>query len=143
MDGFHKLLTGEWVDSITRLPNHEFAKRIVDQLKQSEDLFYLLHVKLKFQASSDDLRNFVLSRVSSVIKHSVRIPKDFVCKMEGNDFCIVLHGIDDNEAKKIASRIKDSLHYLLLTYGSEKIQIDCDIEISTVGGAKDGDRNTL
>ncbi|WP_448377917.1 diguanylate cyclase domain-containing protein [Fervidobacterium sp.] len=143
MKVFHKLLTGEWVDPITRLPNQEFVKRVVEELGRSSEQFYVLHIKLKFQVSSEDLRNFVLSRVSSVIKHSVRLPKDFVCKLEGNDFCIILHGVEENEVNKIANRIKDSLHYLLLTYGPERIQIDCDIEISTIGGVKDGDRNAI
>lgn len=143
MKGIHKLLTGKWVDPITRLPNQEFVKNVFEELRQSNEQFYVLHITLKFQASNEDLRNFVLSRVSSVIKHSVRIPKDFVCKLEGNDFCIVLHGVGENEVMKISNRIKDSLHYLLLTYGSERIQIDCDIEISAIGGVKDGDRNAI
>jgi len=130
-----KLITGEWVDPITRLPNLEFAQHVMEELKNSGDVFHVLHVKLKFNAQSDDIRNFVLSRVSSVIKHSVRIPKDFVCKINDNDFCIVIHGISENELNKISNRIKDSLHYLLLTYGSERIQVDCEIDITTVGGA--------
>ncbi|WP_448376557.1 GGDEF domain-containing protein [Fervidobacterium sp.] len=130
-----KLITGEWVDPITRLPNLEFAQHVMEELKNSGEVFHVLHVRLKFKAQSDDARNFVLSRVSSVIKHSVRIPKDFVCKINDNDFCIVIHGISENELNKISNRIKDSLQYLLLTYGSEKIQVDCEIDITTVGGA--------
>ncbi|MEJ5257430.1 MAG: GGDEF domain-containing protein [Fervidobacterium sp.] len=143
MPSLHKLLTGEWVDPITRLPNKEFAQMVLQELKENNELFYVMHLKLDFQVSNNDIWNFVMSRVSSVIKHSVRIPKDFVCKLDNNDFCIVLHGIQDAEVKKIADRIRDSLHYLLLTYGPEKIKIDCQIEITTVGGAQDGDRNTL
>lgn len=143
MPHIHKLLTGEWVDPVTRLPNKEFAQIVLNELKESNEFFYVMHIKLDFQASDKDIRNFVMSRVSSVIKHSVRIPKDFVCKLDNNDFCIVLHGVQNAEVKKIADRIRDSLHYLLLTYGHEKIKIDCQIEITTVGGAQDGDRNTL
>ncbi|MGB9615293.1 MAG: diguanylate cyclase domain-containing protein [Fervidobacterium sp.] len=135
MSGFLNLLTGEWVDPITRLPNQEFAQKVLEELKNSVELFYLLDVKLNFPSSDENVRNFVLSRVSSVIKHSVRLPKDLVCKLGDNEFCIVVHGISDTDVHKIASRIKDSLHYLLLTYGNEKIQIDCEIDIKSVGGA--------
>lgn len=136
MQYIYRLLTGEWVDPITRLPNEEFSKNVLREIEKSGDIFYLLHVKLTFDSSDENVRNFVLSRVSSVIKHSVRIPKDFVCKVEGNDFCVIAHGITDIEARKIAARIKESLQYLLLTYGSEKIQIGCEIDIQTIGGAR-------
>jgi len=135
MPYFDKIVTGEWVDPITRLPNQEFAQHVMNELKNSAEVFHILHIKLKFNSESEDVRSFVLSRVSSVIKHSVRIPKDFVCKVGSNDFCIVVHGVAENELKRISNRIKDSLHYLLLTYGSERIQIDCEIDITTIGGA--------
>jgi len=32
MKGIHKLLTGEWVDPITRLPNQEFVKTYLKNL---------------------------------------------------------------------------------------------------------------
>lgn len=132
----YHLLTGDWIDEITRLPNKKFAEKVFEELKNSPETFFVLNVKLDFQASDQNTMNFVLSRVSSVIKHSVRIPKDFVFKLDDNNFLIVIHGISEGEAHKIANRIKDSLHYLLLTYGSEKIQIDCEIDISTIGGAR-------
>ncbi len=132
----NRLLTGEWVDPITRLPNEEFAKEIITELENSKELFYLMRVDLDFPASNDDVSKFVLSRVSSVIKHSVRIPKDFVCKFGDKSFGVVIHGITDVELNKIAQRITDSLQYLLLTYGDEKIKIDCNIDIKTVGGAR-------
>jgi len=131
----NRLLTGEWVDPITRLPNEEFAKEIVAELQNSKEVFYLMRIDLDFLASNDDVSKFVLSRVSSVVKHSVRIPKDFVCKIGDKSFGVVLHGISDVELNKIAQRITDSLQYLLLTYGNEKIQIDCNIDIKTIGGA--------
>ena len=132
----NRLLTGEWVDPVTRLPNEEFAKEIIAELQNSKEVFYLMRIDLDFPASNDDVSKFVLSRVSSVIKHSVRIPKDFVCKVGDKSFGVVLHGISDVELNKIAQRITDSLQYLLLTYGNEKIQIDCNIDIKTVGGAR-------
>ncbi|HUM43456.1 MAG TPA: diguanylate cyclase [Fervidobacterium sp.] len=135
MPYINRLLTGEWVDPVTRLPNEEFAKEIISELANSQEKFYLMRISLDFSASNDDVSKFVLSRVSSVIKHSVRIPKDFVCKIGDKSFCIVLHGVSKNELGRIAQRIKDSLHYLLLTYGDEKIQIDCNIDIETIGGA--------
>ncbi|MFN3691402.1 MAG: diguanylate cyclase domain-containing protein [Fervidobacterium sp.] len=134
MQYVYRLLTGEWVDTVTRLPNEEFSKHLINELKKSGDFFYILHIKLNFDTTNENVRNFALSRVSSVIKHSVRIPKDFVCKIGGNDFCVVAHGITEVEAEKIANRIKESLHYLLLTYGSEKIQIGCEIDIQSLGG---------
>ncbi|ABS60207.1 MULTISPECIES: diguanylate cyclase domain-containing protein [Fervidobacterium] len=134
MPEIYNLLNGKWIDTITRLPNKEFAEKVFEEIKNSSDTFYVLKLIIDFPASNENVTAFVLSRISSVIKHSVRIPKDFVCKLDGNDFCIVVHGITESEVQKIAIRIKDSLHYLLLTYGNEKIQINCQIEIETIGG---------
>ncbi|HQQ18293.1 MAG TPA: diguanylate cyclase, partial [Fervidobacterium sp.] len=97
----NRLLTGEWVDPVTRLPNEEFAKEIIAELQNSKEVFYLMRIDLDFPASNDDVSKFVLSRVSSVIKHSVRIPKDFVCKVGDKSFGVVLHGITDAELNKI------------------------------------------
>ncbi len=134
MSGFLNLLNGKWIDPITRLPNKEFFQQAFEELKNSVEQFYVLNVKLNFVSSNESVRNFVLSRVSSIIKHSVRIPKDFVCRLDDDEFCIVIHGISDSEVYKIANRVRESLNYLLLTYGNERIKIDCEIDIKTIGG---------
>lgn len=131
----YHLLTGDWIDEVTRLPNKKFAEKVFEELKNSTETFFVLNLKLDFPASDENTINFVLSRVSSVIKHSVRIPKDFVFRVAEKDFAIIIHGISEIEAQKITSRIKDSLQYLLLTFGSEKVKINCEINISTIGGA--------
>ncbi|MEN3042741.1 MAG: diguanylate cyclase [Fervidobacterium sp.] len=136
MQYIHYLITGEWIDEVTRLPNKKFAERVIEELKKSAEEFFALNIRLDFLASDQSTLNFVLSRVSSVIKHSVRIPKDFVFKLDDKNFLIIIHGISEGEAQKISQRIKDSLHYLLLTYGPQKIQVNCEIEISKIGGVR-------
>lgn len=136
MHYLQKILTGEWVDPITRLPNSSFAEAVISELKNSEETYHILKVRVNFSSDNTDVKTFVVSRIAAVIKHSVRIPKDFVCRSGEQEFVIMLHGVSDNDVEKIGQRIKDSLQYLLLTYGNEKIKIECDIEVEKLGGAR-------
>ncbi|MFN3329035.1 MAG: diguanylate cyclase, partial [Fervidobacterium pennivorans] len=60
MQYVYRLLTGEWVDTVTRLPNEEFLKHLIHELKASGEVFYLLYIKLNFDSSNENIRNFVL-----------------------------------------------------------------------------------
>lgn len=136
MHYLQKLLTGEWVDPITRLPNAAFTEAVVQELKKGEETYHLLRVRVNFSNDNPDVKTFVISRIAAVIKHSVRIPKDFVCRSGEMEFAIILHGVSDADVEKIGQRIKDSLQYLLLTYGNEKIRIECEIDVEKLGGAR-------
>ncbi len=128
------LLNGNWIDPVTRLPNKEFAGEVLKSLKESNEDFILMNIKVAVEDLSQEELDFTMSRVASVLKHSVRIPKDIVCRIDEGNFCIVIHGIDDGTAQKVADRIKDSLDYLLLSYAGKKIKLDCTINIEKIGG---------
>ncbi len=136
MHYLQKILTGEWVDPITRLPNSSFAEAVISELKNSEESYHVLKIRVNFSSTNPEVKTFAISRIAAVIKHSVRIPKDFVCRSGEQEFTIMLHGVSDNDVEKIGQRIKDSLQYLLLTYGNEKIKIDCEIDVEKLGGAR-------
>ncbi len=134
MKAILNLLNGDWIDPITRLPNKQFAEEVLKNLKESGQECIVIHVKVDVENLSKEELDFTMSRVASVIKHSVRIPKDFVCRIDDGNFCIVIHGVDDDTAHKVAERIKDSLEYLLLSYAGKKIKLNCTISIEKIGG---------
>ncbi|ABR31414.1 diguanylate cyclase [Thermosipho melanesiensis] len=135
MEYLLNLFNGNWVDEITRLPNKDFFENIYPLLKKSNTTFYLIYLDLKFESEEQSEINFVIARIASIIKHSVRIPKDFICRSSEKGFVIILHGVNEIIAKQISSRIKESLDYLLLNYGNKNIKIETDIKIEALGGA--------
>ncbi|QTA38003.1 diguanylate cyclase [Thermosipho ferrireducens] len=137
MEYLLKLLNGSWIDDVTRLPNGEFAKEILNVIKDSREEFFIIKIVLNFPAEKVNESNFVIARAASVIKHSVRLPKDFVCRVSENEFWILLHGVNKNVAEQIATRIKESLDYLLVSFGNKQIKINTDIKIEKLGGAPD------
>ncbi|ANQ54434.1 diguanylate cyclase [Thermosipho affectus] len=135
MEYLLNLFNGNWVDETTRLPNKDFFNHIYPLIKESKTLFYLIYLDLEFESTDINEINFVIARIASIIKHSVRIPKDFVCRSSEKSFVLILHGINEIVAKQIANRIKDSLDYLLLNYGNKNIKVETKIKIEAVGGA--------
>ncbi|ACJ76328.1 diguanylate cyclase [Thermosipho africanus H17ap60334] len=135
MDYLLKLLNGNFVDKVTRLPNESFFNTVYSMLSNSNSTFFVITLDLDFDSLAEDEINFVIARAASVIKHSVRIPKDFVFRSGQKRFSIILHGINEITAKQIANRIKESLDYLFLNYKDKNIKIDTKIKIEKLGGA--------
>ena len=135
MEYLMKLLNGNWIDDTTRLPNKGFFNSIYPLLKNSDSKFYIITINVNFDAKNKEEEEFIIARIASIIKHSVRLPKDFVCRTDVKEFSIILHGINEIVAKQIASRIKESLNYLVLNYGNDNIKIESNIKIDVLGGA--------
>jgi len=126
-----ELVKGKYVDPVTRLPDKEFYKRFLSNINDGEPLKIIeVHVELK--DVDPTMKDIAISRIASVIKHSVRIPKDIAIRVGDKDFTVVLGDIDDNLAGIIAKRLKDNLLYFNLNIGGKMAKIIPTVEVKDI-----------
>ncbi len=126
-----ELVKGRYIDPVTRLPNREFYKKFLDIINDGESIKLIeLHVELKDIDPS--VKDIAISRIASIVKHSVRVPKDIVIRVGDKDFIVILGDIDDKLAEMIAKRLKDNLLYFNLNIGGNIIKIVPTVEVKDV-----------
>ncbi len=129
-DFVHALMKGEMVDEITRLPN----EKLYEKLESSGEHLWVIKIHVEMKGLDDSYKDIAISRVASVIKHSVRLPKDLVIRVGERDFAIVMADVDDNIAKLVADRVKTNLRYLSLRIGDKTIDIIPEVNLEEIKG---------
>lgn len=129
-DFVHALMKGEMVDEITRLPN----EKLYEKLEKSGEHLWVIKIHVEMKGLDDSYKDIAISRVASVIKHSVRLPKDLVIRVGERDFAIVMADVDDNIAKLVADRVKTNLRYLSLRIGDKTIDVVPEVNLEEIKG---------
>jgi PleD family two-component response regulator len=114
------IIKGELVDEVTRLPNKAFFQKF---LKEADGNFKIIDINVDIENLNEKFEDIVLSKIASVIKHSVRIPKDFVVRTGNHSFAVILGDKDEGVAKIVAERIKTNLSYLNIGVGGKPVRI--------------------
>ncbi len=114
-----KLVSGEIVDPVTRLPRKEFLEELKKLLKDSG--VWLLEVDVTIDGVPEIYKDIAISKIASIIKHSVRIPKDMVVRIGDYEFAVLVSGVDKELIKNIAKRIKDNVDYMSLSIGGKSV----------------------
>ncbi len=123
-DTVFRLINGEMVDKVTRLPNKSFVEKIKERYPDMKVI--KIHTEI---GKTDGLKDIIISKVSSVIKHSIRLPKDMVARTGEKEFVVILGQVDDGTLKIVADRIKENLGYFNVNVGGKTIKIIPVVEI--------------
>ena len=126
-DIVRRMINGEIVDKITRLPRIEY----LEKLKEFVNDLLILDVSVTLENLDETFKDIAVSKVASVIKHSVRIPMDMVVRTGEYDFAVILGDGDENVAKLVADRIKSNLSYLNMRFGGKIVKVRPVVRISS------------
>ena len=120
------MVRGDLIDKTTRLPNSEYLERLLQMV--GGDLL-ILDVSVTLENLDRSFKDIAISRVASVIKHSVRIPMDMVVRTGEYDFAVVLGDGDESVAKLVAERIKTNLSYLNMGFGGKTVKVKPTVRV--------------
>ena len=123
-----KMVSGEIVDKVTRLPKVEYLEKLKDIV--GDDLM-VLEVSVTLENLEEAFKDIAISKVASVIKHSVRIPMDMVVRTGDYDFAVILGDGDMNVARLVAERIKSNLSYMNMGFGGKTVKVKPTVRISS------------
>ncbi len=118
-DIVEKLISGEMIDPVTRLPNREFIRRLEEFLERDD--IWIVEVSVSLDGVDPNYRDIAVSKIASTIKHSVRIPKDLVARVGNYEFAVILGGIEEGMVKTVAKRVKDNVDYMSLSIGGKSV----------------------
>ncbi len=119
-DMIDKMIRGELIDPITRLPNEKFLEELS---KDSSDGYQILEISVTLENLDKTYKNIAISKVASVIKHSVRIPMDMVVRTGEYDFAVIMGNSDESSAKIVADRLRTNLSYLSMGLGGKTVRV--------------------
>lgn len=119
-DMIDKMIRGELIDPITRLPNEKFLEELS---KDSSDEYQILEISVTLENLDKTYKNIAISKVASVIKHSVRIPMDMVVRTGEYDFAVIMGNSDESSAKIVADRLRTNLSYLSMGLGGKTVRV--------------------
>lgn len=103
-------------DILTELPNrvqfNDYFLRTLSEAKNEKQQMAILFIDLdKFKNINDtlghDIGDLLLKETAKRLKASLR-ETDFVCRVGGDEFIILLNNITNNEVNKLAQRIVDA-----------------------------------
>jgi len=126
-----ELVKGKYIDPVTRLPDKEFYEKFLNDIKDEESL-KIIEVHIEFKNIDFETKDIVISRIASMIKHSVRVPKDIVIRTGDTDFIVIIGNIDDKLASMVANRIKNNLLYFNLNVSGKVIEITPTVKVKNI-----------
>jgi diguanylate cyclase (GGDEF)-like protein/PAS domain S-box-containing protein len=113
-------------DALTGLPNrHHFWTRLQSALRRASishsptalclfDVDNFKEINDRFGHAAGDE---VLEGVGNIVRAELRSPNDFAGRLGGDEFCFALPGTDDDEAARVAERIRARLG--MIAFGME------------------------
>ncbi len=120
------MIKGDLVDPVTRLPNSKFLEELEKSVK---DDLKMIEVSVTLENLDSAFKDIAISRVASVIKHSVRIPMDMVVRVGDYDFMVILGNADESTAKIVAERLRTNLSYLNMGFGGKTVKVKPTVRI--------------
>lgn len=104
-------------DGLTEIPNHRFFQETlsnyIEKAKELNEKISLVIVDIDFFKKINDTYGHqfgdkVLRKVASILKSSIR-DDDFVARYGGEEFAIILKDCDENNAYKVAEKIRKKI----------------------------------
>ena len=132
-----------YTDELTGVYNRRlFNKLLYEQFKEHQQLQYnfsLLMIDIDYFKQYNDTYGHLqgdhcLVLVANSLKENVR-ENDFVCRVGGEEFCIVLPNTSKDKAISLANRLRKKIEILKIRHASSPISsiVTISIGVSTIG----------
>ncbi|MDK2865142.1 MAG: hypothetical protein PWP37_1334 [Thermotogota bacterium] len=125
-----EIVSGELLDSEFRVFNVEALRRIFDEVEAAmpSDKIGVILVKIS-SIGDEDLFPLLLKGLMRNLKTSIRVPTDFLGRIDSNTFAILLTGIDKKDLSGVASRLMDPLS-MKVSIGEKSVASSVNISCS-------------
>ena len=125
-----------YIDELTALPSRAYfyqnLEKTIQESSQSNETFGLLYIDLdNFKDVNDSLGHDVGDQLLQIIARRLKEasrPMDFVGRLGGDEFCILVKNLKENTTKAIAQRAIDKISESL-TLASRTINPTCSIGV--------------
>ncbi|GAA0859927.1 GGDEF domain-containing protein [Aliiglaciecola litoralis] len=124
------------IDPLTNLLNRrcilEHLKELIDEPMKDTAWISVMMIDVdNFKALNDQYGHLFgdacLTAVAKSLKHSVRNESDFIGRYGGEEFLIVLDGVDQTNTHKVAEKIRNAVEQLELHQDNDKVAVTITI----------------
>ncbi len=107
-----------FIDPLTHIYNRRYfdnrIRIVADRVQQYNTPLSVLIIDIDLFKQVNDryghpFGDTVLQRIANTIQHCIRLPSDFVVRLGGEEFAVVLPEIDQHAALRVADRIRESV----------------------------------
>jgi diguanylate cyclase (GGDEF)-like protein len=136
-----KLENVSYTDSLTNLHNRRYFNLVYERelkiAKRSHDYITFMMLDIDFFKQYNDTYghiegDFALKSVAKVLKDTLRRPSDYVFRLGGEEFGVLLSGTDESNSAKLARDICDAIRARELKHENSKVNEFVTISIGVV-----------
>ena len=126
-------------DIITDPLTGVYNRRILDHLNLVEDRVVIAVFDCnKFKIINDNyghsVGDYVLKKIASIMKSSVRVNNDYIIRTGGDEFLIIFNTNDISVAEKVVTRISHEVENTEFIFDSERLDVSLSYGITTLKG---------
>jgi len=128
------IIAGQILDKEFRVLTLDGLREVYEEVRQALPIKKIGILLLKIETLGDStLLPFLLKSVVRNLKTSIRIPTDFVGRVDGTTFAILLTDINRHDLRNVAIRLVDPLS---LTVSVGERSATCVVSISCIHGSE-------
>ena len=136
-----KLENVSYTDSLTNLHNRRYFNLVYERelkiAKRSHDYITFMMLDIDFFKQYNDTYghiegDFALKSVAKVLKDTLHRPSDYVFRLGGEEFGVLLSGTDESNSAKLARDICDAIRARELKHENSKVNEFVTISIGVV-----------
>jgi len=148
---YQRLQRAMFIDTLTGAGNRRYLNRRLEEelsygLRHEEPVGVLLadldHFKLVNDTWGHPVGDKVLAEVSAIMEDKVRI-EDSVYRYGGEEFCILVRGIEEEGLLTMAERIREAVERLVVAVDGDEVRITVSIGIAIVVPESEDDPATI
>jgi diguanylate cyclase (GGDEF)-like protein len=124
-----------------RYINERLPVDLLDSSVKNEPLSVIFADLDFFKAVNDtyghSAGDYVLREVANEFRKNIRLEKDWVSRYGGEEFLICLTNTNNETAKAIAERIRETISKRVFAYGDKQIHLTCSFGVHTICDEKE------
>ena len=137
---YQRLQRAMFIDTLTGAGNRRYLNRRLEEelsfgLRHDEPVGVLLadldHFKLVNDTWGHPVGDRVLAEVSGIMEDKVRV-EDSIYRYGGEEFCILVRGVDEEGLLVMAERIREAVERMVVALDGDEVRITVSIGIAVV-----------